>query len=322
MTRFLLKFLLFAATVWVLAACLDRMVCKGLLKMEDYRFQDYSAMLEGGMDHDVLIMGNSRGKSHYDTRIIDSLGGVSSFCIGIGGYPLNIQLMKYALYREHNEKPRVIIQDIDLGTVSQMRDIRHRHQSEQFFPLVYDRKMRSELKQAGYGFCELYLPLYRMYGYQQAIKNGLMECLGLKHYVVWPAYKGHRPESGAWDGNELRKMAPFEVAFNDRDKQLLEDYLAECRRDSVRVILVYSPMYVGAREKISGLDEARRYFDETARKFGCTYLDYLDDPICQDSTRFCVSVHMNPMATALFTRELCHALDSLHVFGSDDRLLP
>ncbi len=312
MKRFLLKLVIFLLTVFILAGVLDVMVSKGLLKVEDYRFQDYSAMLKGGMDHDVLVMGNSRGKAHYDTRIIDSLGKVSSFCIGVGGYPLNIQLMKYDLYRQHNKKPQIIIQDIDLGTVSRMSDIRHRHQSEQFFPLVYDRSMRKELRKAGYGFCELYLPMYRMLGYQQAIKNGLFEFLGLKHYIVWPAYKGHRPEYGAWDGTELRKMDPFQVEFKDEDKRMLEDYLAECQKDSIYVFLVYSPMYCGAREKIIGLDEARQYFGEIAQKNGFTYLDYLDYPICKDSTNFCVSVHMNPEATIRFTETLMNDINTIY----------
>ena len=67
MKRFLLKFLGFAVLVLVLAFGLDRLICRGLLMMDDYRFQDYSAMLKGGMDNDILIMGNSRGKSHFDT---------------------------------------------------------------------------------------------------------------------------------------------------------------------------------------------------------------------------------------------------------------
>ena len=310
MKRFLLKLVLFLLAVFILAGVLDIMVSKGLLEVEDYRFQDYSAMLQGSMDHDVLVMGNSRGKAHYDTRIIDSLGKVSSFCIGVGGYPLNIQLMKYALYREHNRRPRIIIQDIDLGTVSKMSDVRHQHQSEQFFPLIYDRKMRDELKKVGYGFCELCIPMYRMFGYQQAIKNGLLEFIGLKHYVVWPAYKGHRPEYGPWDGTELRKMDPFKAEIGEEGKRMLDEYLADCKKDSIRVILVYSPMYFGAREKISGLDEVRQYFDETARRFGFNYLDYLDHPICKDSSNFCVSVHMNPEATIQFTEVLMNDISA------------
>ena len=46
MKRFLLKFLGFAVLVLVLASGLDRLICRGLLKMDDYRFQDYSAMLK------------------------------------------------------------------------------------------------------------------------------------------------------------------------------------------------------------------------------------------------------------------------------------
>ena len=311
MNRFLIKFLLYAVMVGILSLILDRMICRGLLEMEDYRFQDYSAMLKGGMEHDVLIMGNSRGKSHYDTRIIDSLGRVDSFCIGVGGYPLNVQLMKYRLYREHNKKPDIIIQEIDLGTLELMSDVRHQHQSEQFFPLVYDREMRGELRKIGYGFCELCIPLYRMNGYQQVIKNGLLEFLGIKHYVTWPAYKGHRPEDGEWDGTVLQSMEPFEVNIEDDSKAMFEDYLADCKKDSIRVILVYSPMYAGAKDKISGLDRARAYFDETAKKYGFDYLDYLDCPICKDTNNFCVSVHMNPEATKQFTVLLMDDINKL-----------
>ena len=85
MKKFLLKTLGFAAMVLVLAVGLDWLICHGLLKMDDYRFQDYRAMLEGGMDNDILILGNSRGKSHFDTRVIDSLSQKQSFNLGIGG---------------------------------------------------------------------------------------------------------------------------------------------------------------------------------------------------------------------------------------------
>ena len=304
MKKFLTRVILFLSIVWVLAWSMDLMVCRGLLKMDDYRFQDYGAMLKGGLDSEVLIMGNSRGKSHYDTYLIDSLANTDSFCIGCGGYPLNVQLLKYRLYREHNEKPDIIIQELDYGTPRVVNDVRHQHQSEQFFPLIYDRAGRRELRKVGYGICELNLPLYRMYGYQQVIKNGLLEFLGLKHYVSRPAYKGHRPEEGDWDGTELQIMEPSPVSLSAEGKALLQEYLSECRADSIQVVLVYSPMYSGAKEKLPGLDEVRQYFIEIAQQYGCTYLDYLDHPICEDTCNFCVSVHMNPDATQQFTRQL------------------
>lgn len=313
MKRFVVKVICFSVALLFFGAALDFLLCKGLLKMEDYRFQDYEAMLTGGMENDILIMGNSRGKSHFNPSIIDSLSHSSSFCIGIGGYPIDAQVMKYHLYREHNRKPRLIIQNVDYATVTTIDDIRHQHQSEQFFPLVFDRKSRKELKKLGYGFFELYVPLYRFFGYQQVIKNGLLEILGLKHYVSRPAYKGFRAEEGAWDGAELAAMDRHKVEMSDKGKEILESYLSACRADSIDVVLVNSPMYVGVKGKLLGLDEARAYFEQLAEEYQCIYLDFVDDyPISQDTSNFCVSVHMNPVATDVFTRELCDSLIKLN----------
>ena len=308
MRRFLLELSLYAIAAFVLAAVMDRMVCTGLLKMEDYRFQDYAAMLQGGMEHDILIMGNSRGKSHYDTALIDSLAHVSSFCIGAGGYPLPIQQLKYHLYREHNQKPRVIIEDIDFMCFRDIDDIRHQHQSEQFFPLVYDPTMRQELKRFGYGFMELNIPMFRMYGYQQVIKNGLLEALHLKHYVSRPAYKGHRAEEGDWNGEELRKMSADSILTEASVQKMFVDFLEQCAKDSIQVVLGHSPVYFEAKEKLIGLDSLRSYFANTAEKYGTLYLDYLDHPISLDSNNFCVAIHMNPDATQAFTEQLCQDL--------------
>ncbi len=316
MKRFLSKTLIFMLVAFILAAALDVIVSNGVLKMEDYRFQDYAAMLHGGMDHDVLIMGNSRGKSHYDTYLIDSLCHVNSFCIGVGGYPFNVQLMKYKLYREHNAKPRVIIQELDHGTINSFSDVRHQHQSEQYLPLVYDREIRKELKKLGYGWCELNLPMYRYYGYQQVIKNGLLEFFHIKHYVTMPAYKGHRPEEGSWNGVPLAEMDEQRITFSDENLACFERYLQQCKADSIQVVLVYSPLYVGAIRKMKGFDETRVFFRELAEKYDFHYLDYtMDCPISQDTCNFCVSVHMNPEATRSFARVLCHDLDSLELLN-------
>lgn len=316
MKRFLTKFGVALVLLYFGALLLDIIVSRGLLKMEDYRFQDYAAMLKGGMENDVLIIGNSRGKSHFDPSIIDSMLQVSSFCIGAGGYPINVHTLKYDLYREHNRKPRVIIQNVDHMTIRIMEDVRHQHQSEQFFPLVYDRQMRKELPEAGYTWKELWIPMFRFFGYQMVIKNGLLEALSIKHYISNPAYKGHRPESGRWDGTELAKMTRQEIILPAEAKVQFEDFLADCKRDTVEVVLVFSPMYTGALEKYTNLQDVKTYFRKTADRFGFPYLDYTEGEgleISSDSTNFCVSVHMNPYATKRFTGLLCRDLDSLGV---------
>lgn len=314
MRKFISKFFIFCTFSLVFATVLDFVLCRGLLKMEDYRFQDYAAMLKGGMEHDVLIMGNSRGKSHFNPAVLDTMCHVSSFCIGVGGYPINTQVAKYHVYREHNRIPRLIVLNVDFMTLAVMEDVRHQHQSEQFFPLVYDSTGRRELRCLGYGFLDLNLPLYRFFGYQQVIKNGLLEALHLKHYVSRPAYKGFRPEEGSWNGSELERMDIHPVTVSEKGKVCFESFLKDCQKDSIPVVLVQSPMFVGIKDRITGLDAVRRYFEDLSNQYGCVYLDYVDDyPISRDTTNFCVAVHMNPIATDVFSKDFGRDLLSLRL---------
>ena len=167
------------------------------------------------------------------------------------------------------------------------------------------------MRKLGYGFLELYLPLYRFFGYQKVIKNGLLEAIHFKHYVSFPAYKGFRPEYGEWDGTGLAQMETEPVILDNKVTLLFEKYLDQCKADSIQVVLVYSPLYIAAQQKMSGLDEAKAYFSEQAALRGFTYLDYTDSPISKDTSNFCIAVHMNPVATDAFTQILFHDLDSL-----------
>lgn len=314
MKRFLLKTLWFSALTLVLAFGLDRLICSGLLKMDDYRFFDYRAMLQGGMDNDILVMGNSRGKSHFDTRVIDSLSQKHSFNIGIGGYPINAQLLKYQLYREHNRKPNLIIQNIDYLTIRVMSDIRNQHESEQFFPLVYDKGMRRLLRKSGYGFLELNMPLYRFFGYQKMIKKGLLEALQIRHFGSYSfVNKGFLPENGRWDGSVLQRMKPDSIILSEEGKALLEGYLAQCHADSIQVVMVNSPMFTEAQKKLIGYGDARSYFEQVSEKYNCLYLDYTDTPECHDTSNFVVSVHLNARAARQFSERLMEDLKSLNI---------
>lgn len=312
MRLFLSKILIGILLLAVLATALDYCICSGLSQTEDYRFQTWTSIVKGGNEHNVIIMGNSRGFSHFDPEIIDSMCGVDSYCLGIGGYPVNVQLARWNVYKKHNQIPEAIIYNVDPMTFDQMKDVRHQHESEAFFPLIYDKVSRQELKKIGYGFGELYVPLYRYLGYQQVIKNGLFEFFGLKHYASWPSYKGFRPETGIWNGEELGKQLPAPRTFDEESMAMFEFFLSECRQKGIKVVMVFSPLYSGAVEKITNIQDWRKYFSQLSENYGCYYLDYLDNPICMDTSNFCVSVHLNEKAAKEFTTILCEDLNSLN----------
>ena len=104
MKRFLIKTTIFLLITFGLAWALDYTISKGLLKMEDYRFMSWSDMLEGDINADVIILGNSRGLSHFEPWTIDSICGTKTYCLGLGGYPINVELLKYHCYLLHIPK--------------------------------------------------------------------------------------------------------------------------------------------------------------------------------------------------------------------------
>lgn len=314
--RFIVRSFFFGTLVVLLSFALDVMISFGLRQTDCYRYEIFDEIIRGGMDHDVLIMGNSRGFSHFNTNIIDSICGADSYNIGLGGYPINVQIAEYKCYKKHNALPKVIIQEVSNGTLSWMSDIRYQHDSQRFFPTIYDKTMRKELSKLGYGFWELYCPLYRYFGYQKVIKDGLMEFLSLKHFVDRPTFKGFSPEKGEWDGTEAAMLDSITASFEDVSIVLFEDFLAECKRDGVYVVLVNSPMYEPTTRKLTNYRELNSYFTETANRFGYVFLNYTENyDLCKDSSFFCVSIHLNPQGTAMFSTDFANQINALDLLN-------
>ena len=312
MRKFLIKILGFGVLVLLVAVMLDMMISFGLRKTDCYRYQTFGDIFKGNMNCNVLYMGNSRGFSHFNPRIIDSICRVNSYSLGLGGYPINAQIATYHCYKAHNGTPRLIVQQVDFVTLNIMQDIRHQHDSERFFPTVYDPIMRKELKNMGYGFMELYCPIYRYFGYQKVIKDGLLEFLKVKHYIERPTYKGFSPEKGKWDGTNVAAMDSITCALDKEAITLFEDYLDECKEDGVYVLLVNSPVYAPTTKKVRNMDKVNDYFENVAQRFGYKYLNYTENyDLCNDTLNFCVSVHLNPKATDRFSTDFAHDLDSL-----------
>ena len=314
MRKFIIKSLGFGLLVLSFAITLDYMISMGLRRTDCYKYQIFNDIFKGNLDYDMLIMGNSRGFSHFNPKIIDSICGVNSYNLGLGGYPFNAQIAAYHCYKAHNRTPKVIVQQVDFVTLSMMHDIRHQHDSERFFPTVYDPTMRKELKRLGYGFMELYCPTYRYFGYQKVIKDGLLEFLKVKHYVERPAYKGFSPERGKWDGTNVAAMDSIMGTLDSEAMAIFENYLAECKKDGVYVLLVNSPVYAPTTKKVKNMDEVNKYFENVAQSFGYKYLNYTENyDLCNDTLNFCVSVHLNSSATDKFSTDFANDALSLGV---------
>lgn len=308
MQKFFIKLGVFLLLLILLSFSLDSAISTGLKEMEEYRFQTWTDIVDSKINADVLIMGNSRAFSHYSPEILDSVLHLNSYNLGIGGHPFNVQLLRYKMYEEHNKLPKVIIMNVDFFT---FKTAIIGHEREQVFPYIRDSVMRSNLPNLGFSWAEINLPLYRYFGYQMVVKDGLLEFFHIHHYHNQPSIKGYRPQNGKWNPTILNKLETVESVADPKIWGLFENFLFDCNRKHIKVVLVYSPVYYKAMQKLKNKEKFDLLILKISKKYKLPFLDYSQEPICKDSNYFCVAIHLNENGAKFFSRKLANDLMSV-----------
>lgn len=307
MKRFLTKIAIFAVAAYLIALGLDAMISHGLAYSAGHPHQAWREIRSGNYASDIVIMGTSRALEHYDPAVIDSIIGLKSYNLGKGGYGINVELMKYRYYRYYNHQPKYIIYDVD--KLPLMIDTAvHQHQSEQFLPLFYDGAIRRDLMNVGYSWIDAFIPMARYWGYQIQNKRGIFECLGIKHYCDYPSYRGYTPDSDDWDPSRLHITDSIFMRFDAEAMDMFEAFVRECRENDVQLIFVTSPVYYTYVDMSPKWHKYIVYMDSIAQANEIPYLNYMENPICRDSTYFNAGVHLTPKGSERWSKILSNDL--------------
>ena len=242
MKRFLIKIGIGAIVAYIVAFMLDMLISYGLYITKSHPHQAWREIRSGQYASDIVILGTSRALEHYDPQVIDSITGLTAYNLGMGGYSINVELMKYRYYLHYNPQPRYVIYDVD-QLLLQIDTAVHQHQSEQFLPLFYDVAIRKDLMNVGYSLLDAYIPMARYWGYQTQSKRGILEALNLKHYHDYPSYRGHMPDPDPWDPARLHITDSIPYRVDEEAKRIFESFVDECEKSGVKLIFVTSPVY-------------------------------------------------------------------------------
>lgn len=312
MRRFITKISIFAIAAYLLALGLDYMISRGLADSAGHPHQAWKEIRSGKYASDVVILGTSRALEHYDPYIINSITGLQSYNLGMGGYTVNIELMKYQYYLHYNPYPKYIIYDVDQILLT-MDQASHQHQSEQFLPLFYDGAIRHDLMRVGYTWSDAYLPMARYWGYQIQSKRALFEFFNIKHYCDYPSYKGHHPDHDKWDPSRLHYPDTIPHRVDKEAMVLFKNFVQNCKENGVQLIFVTSPVYYRYVEMSPDWDRYIVWYDSIAKANNIPYLNYMDHPICKDSLSFNAGVHLTPAGTKVWSRILSNDLANLDI---------
>ncbi|NLT35669.1 MAG: hypothetical protein GXX83_07200 [Gaiellales bacterium] len=312
MKRFLTHVLVFAALLLALSLVLDWAVSSGIRKSQWNDFAEWNDMVSGAAESDILVLGSSRAWVHFSPKIIGERLGMTCYNLGIDGYPLDMQLARYAIYREHAAKPRVIVQQLDMFSLGLRDDI---YGARQFLPYFNEAPLRQALRRYTYfAWYDYLLPLIRYRGHREVVQRGFAELLGLEHYTT-PNRRGYLGVEREWSDD----LAAFRKANPEGETQeifssnvdALEELLTDCAREGIQVVLCYPPEYYQARDIILNREEVFALYRDIARRHGVEFLDYSTDPMCNDTTYFYNSQHLNKQGAELFSAQFAERLAQL-----------
>lgn len=308
MTTFLKKLGIFLAGLALLASALQLAADRGLAKSPLCR--EWEDLFSSRINADLLIQGSSRAWVQFSPKVLDRALGLNSYNLGVDGHNFLMQYYRFRLYEQYNQKPRYLIQNIDMLTLEKRKDL---YALEQFLPYL-DRPLVHEAVSHYQGFepIDFLIPAAKYRHSKTAALFGLKECL---FPTPSTKYKGFEAQDKEWDDAFLRYYASHpggvRVRVDPATRELFDAFLSRCAARGIKVILVYAPEYIEAQRFIVNRAEVLGIFREFSRRYRIPLLDYSQSFISYDTRYFYNSQHLNARGVEQFNALLVRDLAPL-----------
>ncbi len=305
MKKFLYNILLFVFPAYIILAVGDYFLSKRAGKSNFFHLESWYDLMHGSIDADIVIMGNSRALMQVDPNILDSIIGINSYNLGIDGSSINRQIRKYHLFRKYNKKPKLIIQNIDhLSMVYYVG-----YEMEQFYPYFWNKDMRKEfVATEPFSIWDKYLPLYRYY---HNLK--WQDLVGLITDTKHRMSKGYMENDIQWDFTKYRKEYSTQFNNHERTEKMFDEYLANAKAEGIKIVFMYSPVYIGLTKNLLNPQEMHDKYQEFANKYNIPILDYTYMSICYDTKYFYNATHINKKGVEIFSDSLANDIKALGI---------
>ena len=299
MKKFVVHIVYFSIALWIILAIVDAVVTYKFHQIETRKYGVWNAIMHQDLNADLLVMGNSRAWGMYSTYILDSVLKVNSYNIGIDGSAFNRQKVRYDVYRHYQQKPKIILQNVEYFTLNRTTGYEH----EQFMPYLMHPYFRKCIcREESFSFGELYIPMYRYY-----VNNVYDEYTKFDYSV----YKGYGGEDKDWDGTELAKLQPYYQVVDTATYGSFVDYIEQAKKEDIQLVFVFAPVYIKAKEAIINSDSIKNIYTSLSEQYDIPFLDFSDCYISYDTTYFYNAMHLNRQGAELFSTHLAQDIDSL-----------
>lgn len=298
MRKFILRTSVFLLLATALMVVLDLCLTHKLRHYDRGRFLVWNEIFDNHIDADLLIMGSSRAWVHYSPEILDSVLHTHSYNLGVDGSCFNRQYTRYRIYRKHQPKPRIIIQNFECTTL----DYTTGYEQYQYFPYFSDPDIqRWVIPYEEFSIADRIFPFYRYsnFGVEKLFANKLK---------VERGYLGHEK---VWKVEPIDKDNLIHFTVDPRSLSLLKQFLSKSAEEGVQVIFVHSPIHISLTECQDDVDSMWHTWRQIADQYNIPILDYQYDSLSYDTTYFYNRMHLNKRGAEIFSRHLAEDLKKL-----------
>lgn len=257
--------------------------------------------------NNVIAIGGSRVLTHIDPLILDSIIGLKSQNVSIVDIGIVEYNMLFRKYLQVHPKPNYIILNIDFNMFYTNGPL---YNITDFFPYLSDTLISNCLSpyKLAYRnrFVQYFYILEKVFAITDQSKSQFVFNTPETDSEDNQNYgKGFVPRMKDWSPGASAEIKNKTTAtYQEEGFQILKSIIGRCKKDSINLICIYSPIYTEGKFHVSNFDEifkkVRAILDETSTPFW----DYSNLEICNSTEYFYNYNHLNYKGAKIFSTQL------------------
>lgn len=313
MKRFITRFLLFLLPFALLAYGADRFISGKLRNIHAYKEGEFSVwndLYAGNIKADIVIYGSSRAWLHIDPSIMEDSLHISTYNIGINSHNFWLENFRHILLLKYNQKPKLIIHSLGMATVEKRADL---FNADQFLPyMLFNKEMENTIiSYQGYSRADFYVPMLRYFGKRDALVAALKYAASPGNNPIKRIKGFEAVQDLSWH-NDLekvkKKMKYYEVKIDTATVRLFENYIADCKKQGIQLLLLFSPEYIEGQRFTHNREDVMTIYRSLSAKYQVPFYDFSNDSMSYDKKYFFNAEHLNKLGSDLFTQKLVDTL--------------
>lgn len=310
MKLFIKKSAAFIFTTYLIACLFQFTIDRGLKKSNySASYKEWYNLYHSNINADILIQGSSRARLHVSPLAFEKAFKHSTYNMGIDASYFPIENYMFYEYIRYNQKPRYIIQSIDVGIFTNPNE---QFDFKQFIPYLNKNFFDAFKNHNVFTLNDLYIPLYK-YTHSEGLAKIGFENLLNKMPPDNGRYNGFNSLNLHYDNRLLVKRLEeypngYKAKINDTVYNEFISFIKFCKKENIKLILIYTPVLSTFQNTLINKDSIINEYGKTAMRFKLPFLNYSNDKMCHDTSMFFDFYHLNSKGVKIFNEKLINDL--------------